>query len=72
MVKVTLADVEQMSDSQRIIFKAGVAFEHERIVKLLQNHEWFEQGEKDDVLAILDGSYKCECDGCITFKRKGK
>ena len=36
MVKVTLADVEQMSDSQRIIFKAGVAFERDRILKLIE------------------------------------
>jgi hypothetical protein len=36
MVKVTLADVEQMSEGQRIIFKAGVAFERERILKLIE------------------------------------
>ena len=45
----------------------GAEQEQERIIKLLENHEWFEQGEKDEVLGILDGTYKCECVGCIAL-----
>ena len=36
-LKVTAQDVAQMSDSQRIMFNAGRAFELDRIVKLLKD-----------------------------------
>ncbi len=50
MVKVTLADVEQMSDSQRIIFKAGVAFERERILKLIEKSFTYKDFDLKDYL----------------------
>jgi hypothetical protein len=50
MVKVTLADIEQMSDSQRIIFKAGVAFERERILKLIEKSFTYKDFDLKDYL----------------------
>ena len=44
--------------------QTGVRQEQERIIKLLENHEWFEKGEKDEVIGMLDGTWECECAGC--------
>jgi hypothetical protein len=38
-VKVTAQDVAQMSDSQRIMFNAGRAFELDRILKALESND---------------------------------
>jgi hypothetical protein len=50
MVKVTLADVEQMSEGQRIIFKAGVTFERERILKLIEKSFTYKDFDLKDYL----------------------
>ena len=42
----------------------GQQREQERIIKLLEKHEWFEKGEQDTILGILDGTYECNC-GCL-------
>jgi len=44
--------------------KEGEKRERERIIKLLEEHKWFEKGEQDTILRILDGTYKCNC-GCV-------
>lgn len=38
-LKVTAQDVAQMSDSQRIMFNAGRAFELDRILKVLESND---------------------------------
>lgn len=48
----------------------GSQDERERIIKLLKEHKWFEKGEQDTILGILDGTYECHC-GCLELT-KGK
>jgi len=55
----------QMHTAAREIYEAGQADERERIIKLLEQHLWFEKGKQDTILGMLDGSYKCDCKGCI-------
>lgn len=38
-LKVTAQDIAQMSDSQRIMFNAGRAFELDRILKVLESND---------------------------------
>lgn len=45
----------------------GAIHERNRIIELLKSHQWFEQGERNQVLGMIDGSYECECDGCIVL-----
>lgn len=49
-LKVTAQDIAQMSDSQRIMFNAGRAFELERIIKLLRD-----VGYPESTIAIVKG-----------------
>jgi hypothetical protein len=48
--KITQQDIQQMSDSQRIMFNAGRAFELERIIKLLRD-----VGCPESTIAIVKG-----------------
>lgn len=50
-------------------WNAGIIAERYRLIALLNEHEWSEKNEKDDVLAILKDSYICECDGCVIWRK---
>lgn len=62
--EIEKAIIDQTNKVWEQALKVGISNERERIIKLLDKHEWFEQGEKDEVLGILDGTYQCECIGC--------